>query len=139
MRIFYLFFINEEIYPFFKGNNTYYLYKQIKDIYHLPKSNLVNAYILLNNITNPINKRDVNIYLFDKLKKRDEYQKFQNRHLINNYYTKEESELIVNNSFIKIKSTKNNPEFFAYFNNKNNIFAIDFSTNDYFWLHDLRV
>ena len=57
--------------------------------------------------------------------------------MIHDYYTKEESKLIINTNYLLIKSTKQLPTFLKAITRKEKIFVIDFDNIDYFWLEEL--
>ena len=57
--------------------------------------------------------------------------------MIYDYYTKEESKLIINTNYLYIKSTKQIPTFLKSITRKEKIFVIDFENIDYFWLEEL--
>lgn len=78
--------------------------------------------------------RMLNLTIFKELKDSDYYTKFNNNHLINNYYTTENSKLTINKTYIKVKSTLNNPTFFKILSSIPNLFVVDFTSKDYFWL-----
>ena len=58
-------------------------------------------------------------------------------HMIYDYYTKEESKLIVNTNYLVIKSTKQIPTFLKAITRKEYVFVCDFDNTDYFWLEEL--
>jgi sporulation protein YlmC with PRC-barrel domain len=70
-------------------------------------------------------------------KRRGYYTKVNNIHMIYDYYTKEESKLIINTNYLLIKSTKQIPTFLKAITRKEKIFVIDFDNIDYFWLEEL--
>ncbi len=82
-------------------------------------------------------KNDVislNMSIFNHLSESDYYTKFNNAHIINNYFTDESSKLTVNKTYLKLKTTLNNPTFFETLKNIPNLFVVDFTSRDYFWL-----
>jgi hypothetical protein len=54
--------------------------------------------------------------------------------MFNNYYTDEVSKLIIKNSYLILKSNKENSTFFTILSEIPNLFVIDFENKDYFWL-----
>ena len=133
MRTFYIFKINKEFKTITK-DKPYNLYLALNGIHNMDSREVNLAYKLFCEICEPQDKMNVNISLFSLLKDNDNYTKFQNRHLINDYYTSESSKLIVNETYLKVKSTKNNPSFFKLLKQIPNLFVIDFYSKDYFWL-----
>ena len=100
----------------------------------MDESNLNLAIKLFDEICEKPNPKDLNISLFNELRSSDYYTKFNNNHLINNYYTEENSKLIVKKTFMKVKTSMNNPTFFSVLKKIPNLFVVDFVSKDYFWL-----
>lgn len=133
MRTFYVFKINKEFKVITK-DEPYNLYLALNNIYTMDKSNVNLAYRLFDEICDISDTRKLDLQVFNKLKDNDYYIKFNNNHLINNYYTDENSKLTINKSFLKIKSSANYPTFFSILKSVPNLFVIDFTSKDYFWL-----
>lgn len=133
MRTFYIFKINRE-FKIITGNKPYNLFLALDNIHNMNHSEINLAYTLFDEICDTCGDSKLNTIIFDKLRENDYYMKFNNQHLINNYYTDESSKLIVNRTFLKIKSSLNNPTFFKLISYIPNLFVIDFSSKDYFWL-----
>lgn len=133
MRTFYIFKINREFKTITK-DNPYNLFLALDEIHDMNTKEVNLAYRLFNEICAPQDKMQVNLSLFNSLKDNDSYTKFKNRHLINDYFTGENSKLTVNETYLKIKSSKNDPSFFKLLRSIPNLFVIDFYSKDYFWL-----
>ena len=133
MYQYYLFNIDSEVIDFFKNNNSY-LFSTLKTIYKSDFKNVNNNYLVLNDLVNEIPKVNLNLLLFNSYKNEDSYIKFRNKHIINDYFSKEHSELFLNNLFIKVLSTYSYPTFFNKLKNTGNWFICDFKNINYFWL-----
>lgn len=133
MRVFYIFKINKEFKTITK-DKPYNLFLALNSIHNMNSNEISLAYKLYSEICDPQDKTRINLVLFNILKNHDNYIKFQNCHLINDYYSKENSKLTVNEAYLKIKSSLNNPTFFELLKSVPNLFVIDFYSKDYFWL-----
>lgn len=133
MRTFYIFKINKE-FKIITKDKPYNLYLALDNIHKMDKEDIKLAYKLFDEICDININKNLNDSIFNELKDNDSYTKFNNNHLVYDYYTRENSKLIVNNSYIKLKSTSNVPIFFNILKNFPNFFVIDFKTKDYFWL-----
>ena len=136
MRKYYLFKINKTYYNLTK-ENPYNLYKAIETIYHIKQEDLPYFYNYFNVIRDTFNKEYLNNNIYEYYKNRHSYSKIKNIHMIYDYYTKEESKLIINTNYLLIKSTKQIPTFLKAITRKEKIFVIDFDNKDYFWLEEL--
>ena len=137
MRTFYLFKIKTN-YSILTKNNPYNLYKTLEEIYHLKKEEIKIAYDLFNQIRDTFNKELLDNNIYEYYKNRYTYTKVNNTHIINDYYSEEKSKLIINPSYLLIRSTKQIPTFLKTITTKNNIFVCDFDNIDYFWLEELN-
>lgn len=133
MRTFYIFKINKE-FKIIARNKPYNLFLALDNIHNMDEANITLACKLFDEICDKPNMRDLNMSLFNELRSSDYYTKFNNNHLINNYYTEENSKLIVKKTFMKVKSSMNNPTFFQILKKTPNLFVVDFASKDYFWL-----
>ena len=136
MRTFYIFKINNDYYKITK-NMPYNLYKALLNIKLGTKENstyLKNEY---NSIVDKYNKRELNKYIYGKMSKLDGYNLFNSVHTFNSYYTNEASKLIVNNSYMILKTNTITPYFLDYLEDIPNLFLIDFEKGDYFYLSNL--
>lgn len=136
MRTFYLFRINQEFMNL-TARNPYNLYKTMEDIYYLKRDEVDIGYNMFKQIVLPFNQERINDYLFYLYKNDDHYTKYNNNHMINNFYTDEQSKLIVNKTFLLLKTTKVKPTFFENLKVDNGIFVCDFVNKDYFWLEQM--
>lgn len=133
MRTFYIFKINKE-FKIITKNNPYNLYLAFNNIHNMNKDDVNLGLILFKEMCEIPKYRELNLAIFNKLKDSDYYTKFNNKHLINNYYTDEKSSLTVKRIYLKLESSKDNPVFFKVLRCIPNLFVIDFKNMDYFWL-----
>lgn len=133
MRTFYIFKINKEFKTLTK-KKPYNLYLALNDIYKMDRKNVSLAGNIYYKICDTNDIRYLSLKIFNNLKDSDYYMKYNNHHLINNYYTSESSKLTVKKSYLKLKSTVNNPYFFKILKVFPNLFVVDFIGKDYFWL-----
>ncbi|MDD4706241.1 MAG: sporulation inhibitor of replication protein SirA [Bacilli bacterium] len=133
MRTFYLFKINDD-YSNLTKNIPFNLYNTYLSIKLSNKNNLNYLFNQYKSITNQILISELNKLLYLKMKDMDGYSIYRNVHMYNNYYSDEVSKLIINNSYLILKSNKSNSTFFTVLNDIPNLFVIDFENKDYFWL-----
>ena len=138
MRTFYIFRINNEFATLTK-DCPYNLYKSMEKIYYTDKKDLSIAYNIYEQIILPFKKNKINVNIFENYKDNDFYTKFNNIHMINNFYNDEQTKLIVNSSFMVLKTTILTPSFFNVLRDYSNIFVCDFENKDYFWLERVAV
>ncbi len=133
LRTFYIFKINKE-FKILTKNNPYNLYLTLDNIHSMDKENIEEAIRLYDNVCELNDVRALNLSIFNLLRDSDYYTKFNNNHIINNYFTDESSKLTIHRTYLKLKSSLNNPTFFKTLKSVPNLFVIDFSDKDYFWL-----
>ena len=136
MRTFYIFKINDH----FKNltqSNSYNLFKTIENIYHLKKEDYAIGITLFEQIAEFMDYQATNNYLLNANRFNEFYTKYSNIHMINNYYSDERSKLVVNKTYLLLKSTKQYPSFLKELTFDENLFACDFQNQDYFWLESL--
>ncbi len=138
MRTFYIFKINNEFATLTK-NCPYNLFKSMEQIYYADKNDVSTAYNIYEQIILPLNKMKINLDLFSQYKEDDHYTKFRDTHMINNFYNDEQTKLIVNSSYMVLKSTKSSPTFLDDLRELENLFVCDFENKDYFWLEKILV
>lgn len=136
MRTFYIFNINKNFYTLMK-KNPYHLFKTLEDIHNFKIADAQVAYDLFSQIVEPYNKSNINNKLFKELNTMDFYSKFHNVHRIQNKYIKEDTMLVVNNTFLLLESNILKPAFFDVLKDNKNLFVCDFKNKDYFWLNEL--
>lgn len=136
MRVFYIFKINKEFITLTE-RNPYTLYKTLESLYYLKTDDLDLGYSMFKEIVNTFDKVELNNYFFKKYKEDEHYTKYNNRHMLNNFYTDEQSKLVINKTFLVLKTTKVNPTFFKDLRKINSLFVCDFKNKDYFWLEQV--
>ena len=136
MRTFYIFKINNDYYKLTK-NMPYNLYKALLNIKLGTKENITYLKNEYNSLVDKYNKRELNKYIYGKMNKLDGYYLFNSVHTFNSYYTNEASKLIVNNSYMILKTNTITPYFLDYLEDIPNLFLIDFEKGDYFYLSNL--
>ena len=104
MRTFYLFKIKKS-YSELTKNTPYNLYKAIENVYYLKKEDLSYFNNFFLQIRDTFNKEYLDNNIFEYYKNKYSYTKVNNIHMINDYYTDEKSKLIINSSYLYIKST----------------------------------
>lgn len=135
MKVYFIFDIKEEFIKLYTGNE-YVLYSILKQIYYLDKNDLSFGYNLFNQLTNKINKQELDKKLFIQFHQDIPYSKKGQTHYINNLYKDEISRLIIKRSYIKLESEQNFSTFFSILKNfSNNFFVCNFSDPDYFFLN----
>ena len=92
------------------------------------------AYNLLLTINVPLNKFQINKMIYNNLKKLDGYTLFKNRHKYINYFTKEESELVVKYNYMLLISNKENNLFLKEIKKITDLFICDFDVADYYFV-----
>ena len=138
MRTFYLFKINKEFCNLTK-NCPLNLFKSLEEIYYTDKTNVDMAYNIFEQIIEPFKDNVLNKNLFLYYQENINYTKFNNVHMINDFYSDEQSKLIINKSFMLLKTNVTNPDFLKRLVNEKNIFVCDFMNKDYFWLESILV
>ena len=131
MRVYYLFKINDAFSNLYY-NKTFYLYKMLEQISNSSKNDFIISYRLFEQMALPFNKSEINSKLYTKYYYDNKYERYLNKHILNN--NSEKTKLTVYNTFIKIKTNNNITSFFNDLNNEPNVFVCDFKNKDYFWL-----
>ena len=135
MKVYFIFDIKDEFIKLYTGNE-FVLYSILKQIYYLDKNDLSFGYNLFNQLTNKINKQELDKKLFIQFHQDIPYSKKGQTHYINNLYKDEISRLIIKRSYIKLESEQNFSTFFSILKNfSNNFFVCNFSDPDYFFLN----
>ncbi len=136
MRKFYIFNINDEFRTLTK-TSPYNLFKTFENIYHLNTEEQKYGINMYEKMVKPINKIELNNFLFTNYCTNDHYTKFMNTHIYNNYYNDENTKLKVGNAFMVLETTSPKPEFFNTLKDNSNLFACDFQNQDYFWVESV--
>ena len=135
MKVYFIFDIKDEFIKLYTGNE-FVLYSILKQIYYLDKNDLSFGYNLFKQLTNKINKQELDKKLFIQFHQDIPYSKKGQTHYINNLYKDEISRLIIKRSYIKLESEQNFSTFFSILKNfSNNFFVCNFSDPNYFFLN----
>ncbi len=138
MRVYHAFIVNEFFANFYNSKPSS-LYKIFEQIYNLNNNDVILGYRIFEQLAVPINKDNINEYIYSKHCGELSYSRNNNKHVINNLYFDEVSKTIIYNSHIKIKSNINYPTFIDTLREfEENIFVCDFSNKDYFWLDKVK-
>ena len=93
------------------------------------------GYNLFSQLTNGINKRQLDQKIFIELHQEIPYSKRNQIHYINNLYKNEISRLEIKRTYIKLEIEQEQSTFFKILENySSNLFACDFSKQDYFFI-----
>lgn len=130
MKTFYVFKIKNNYISIALSNSTN-LYLLLKSIYQYKNKDILVAFNLFNELCLPINIDFFNKYIYDRLKDDDLYTKFKNTHLYHDYFSGEESKMIIYKSHIRIKSNKDNNVFLCNLKDLTELFVCDFM-NEYY-------
>ncbi len=139
MRTFLVFLINDSYYSLYK-NYPSSIYNILNQLNHLKKDNLMFANNILKNMTDEIDKEELDKNLFIKLHTDIPYSKRGSIHIYNNFYLGEVTTMEIRYKYIKITSSKDHNYFLQSlkeFNKK--FFVCDFKNCDYFFIDDLVV
>ena len=90
--------------------------------------------ITFNQIRKDLNKEFLNNETYNYYKNETNYILNNNIHSINNYLDKENTRLLINKSYMVIRTNIETPTFINYLKKYDNLFACDFHNKDYFWL-----
>lgn len=139
MNEFYIFDVKEAFYKLYKNkpNELFFIYNRI---YNMKKSDKEYGYNLFCQISNFLDKENINKLLKDEYKEKIMYSNSKNEHIINNLFVNEISILAVKNSNIKIESNITKPSFFENLKKLDlHLFVCDFKNNNYFFLSKNRI
>lgn len=136
MKVYYIFKIKEQFINLYKDTPSI-LFNILKNIYYLEREEVDYGYNLFNQLTNPINKNELDRRLFIKLHQDIPYSKRQDTHYINNLYKNEISRLNISNMYIKLEVEQNHSSFFNILEEElNDLFCCCFNKSDFFFLDD---
>ena len=134
MKVYFIFDVKDEFIKLYTGNERV-LYSILKQIYFLEKDEITFGYNLFSQLTNIIEKNEIDRKIFLKFHQDVPYSKKGQIHYINNLYKDEISRLIIRKSYIRLESEQNFSTFFSILKNfSNNFFVCNFDETDYFFL-----
>lgn len=135
MKVYFIFDIKEEFIKLYTGNERV-LYGILKQIYMLEREEVSFGYNLFSQLTNQINKKEIDCQLFIQFHQDVPYSKKGNTHYINNLYKDEVSRLIIKKTYIRLETEQKFSTFFSILKNfSKNYFVCDFTSQDYFFLN----
>ena len=134
MRTYYIFKIKKH-YANLANSKPYHIYKTIEDMYYLSSKELLSPSNLFLQMYDRFNDNILNNIIYDEYKDLYTYTKYNNIHQINDYFNNEQTKMIINKSYILIKTTKQ--IFFKILYKRKDIFVCDFLNKDYFWLANI--
>lgn len=138
MRRYYVFRIRKEFIKLYK-ENPICLFNNLKRIFYTDKKYVQYSFNLYNQITEKLEKEQLDRYLYIKLHNKMFYVKKDNQHIINNLYKDEISILEIKNSYMMIEVNNNDSMFFDFLNHYySDYFVCDFQNVDYFWLKNIK-
>lgn len=139
MRTYFAFKIKKEFFQLYKDNSRS-LYEVLRHLYYMRKHEMSYGFNLFSQLTEKINKKELNKAIYIRYHNDMVYSKSGNEHIINNLYKDEISVLTIKNSYILITANHNYSSFFNIINEfGNEYFICDFTYQDYFWLNDLKM
>lgn len=134
MKVYFIFDVKDEFIKLYTGNERV-LYSILKHIYFLEKEEIAFGYNLFSQLTNVIDKNEIDRKIFLKFHQDVPYSKKGQIHYINNLYKDEISRLIIRKSYIRLESEQKFSTFFSILKNfSNNFFVCNFEETDYFFL-----
>lgn len=139
MRTYFVFKIKKEFCLLYKENNRS-LYEVLRHLYYMKKHEMRYGFNLFSQLTEKINKYELNKAIFIRYHNDMVYSKNGNEHVINNLYKDEISVLTIKNSYILITTSHNYSSFFNIISDfSDEYFVCDFIYHDYFWLNDIKM
>ena len=135
MKTLYLFKLNDN-YSLIANNKPSSIYILFKSIYSYDKKDIEIAFDLFNDICLPINIEFIDTFIFNKLKIDENYTKYRNIHMYNNYLTNEVSKMNILKSHIKIKSNIYDNIFINNLKEITELFVCDFMYDRYYKIKD---
>ena len=103
MRTFYIFNINKDIANLYR-NNEFVLYDILYEIYKMDRDEVVLGFKFFKQFVSRINKGDLNVFMYNNLKNNMTYMKTMDRHVINDRFSNENSEISIYNSHLLLNS-----------------------------------
>lgn len=136
MREFHIFNVNDNI-KILSKDDSYQLFHSFLKIKNLGHNDLSLGINIYEQMIKPIDKKKYTKSIYNHYKECDFYTKFQNTHSYINKYRDENTSLKVNNTYIKLVTNRQYPEFFKYLKKYHSLFICDFENKDYFWADEL--
>lgn len=139
MRTYFIFKIKREFCSLYRENNRS-LYEVLRHLYYMKKHEMNYGFNLFSQLTEKINKSELNKAIYIRYHNDMVYSKNGNEHVINNLYKDEISILTIKNSYILVTANHNYSSFFNIISDfGDEYFVCDFTYQDYFWLNDIKM
>ncbi len=136
MRYFYIFKINKDMSKIMK-DNSYLLYHTLETFYFRSLDDVRLGNVLSRQIIEPIESKKIDIMLFKHYQNNYFYMKYKNIHKLHDVYRRENTELRIYKTYLKMKTDAIRPRFFDILRNQD-LFVCDFLEKDYFWIDSLE-
>lgn len=137
MRTYYIFKINKLMNPYYE-KKTASIYKILEKISNFNKKEYLLANKIYKRVVVPLDKNKIDNYILMNHINDIYYTKNNKVHEL--YSSKEDSKLIICNTYIKIITTNNISTFFKDICSlSNDFFVIDFKNKDYFYIDEFRI
>lgn len=138
MNVYFIFDIKNEFKQLYKGNERI-LFSILKQLYCLDKTELMYGYNLFSQLTNNIDKINIDRKIYLKFHQAIPYSKKGQIHYINNLYKDEISRLEIKKCYMKLELEQKKSTFFDELKNySSNYFFCDFKNHDYFFLNQVK-
>lgn len=139
MRTFYIFKMKREFVNLYRESPNS-LFNVLKHLYYMKRHEMNYGFNLFQQLTEKIEKERLDREIYIKYHDEMVYSKNQSEHVINNLYKDEVSILTIKNAYIFITVNKNYSSFFSIIENLGDeYFVCDFTSQDYFWINDIKM
>ena len=136
MKTYYIFQIKKEFINLYTDSPSV-LFRILKSIYYLDKTEVEYGYNLFQQLILPYNKNQIDRELYIKYHQSIPYSKRKEIHYMNNLYRNEISRLTVHKAYLKLETEQNFSSFFEILKEKfDDLFICDFQKTDFFFLED---
>lgn len=139
MKELYIFNVKEEFYKLYKEkpSELFFIFNRI---YSMKPSDKEYGYNLFSQISNFLNKEEINKHYKEKYNDKIMYSYNDNEHIINNLFLNEISILTVKNSNIKIETNIEKPSFLENIKElKGSFFVCNFKEQEYYFISKKKV
>lgn len=139
MRTYYVFKMKREFVNLYRENANS-LFNVLKHLYYMKKHEIDYGFNLFSQLTERINKDELDRKIYVKYHSEMVYSKNDNEHVINNLYKDEVSILTIKNTYILITANRNYSSFFNVIDSLGDeYFVCDFINQDYFWVNNIKM
>lgn len=139
MKEYYVFDIKKEFVKLYenKASDLFYIFNRI---YYMKEIDKMYGYNLFSQISNFLDKKLINDYLYDKYKDKIMYSYTDNEHIINNLFLNEISILKIKSSNIKIETNTTSCTFIEDLQQINkDFFVCNFKEQEYFFIKEKHI